>query len=282
MKKFLAVMILAVFAFTACNKDDNDDNYVPRKPAATFAGKLLEKFGDYSYKYDEFGRCKALMDKNDDIIIDINYDKSIAVIHEKLLADIKFNKQGYIEKINGDLSEEGKSYTVIATFSYNKAGQPVAASHNYTKKDKEGETKRNWECSFTWENNNLKTAKYIIQQTIKGVLVYEDNSIYTYTYGETHNKAHQNTFAQFGYLGDIEEIEILGQTGLLGKATALFPVSVHCAYTVKALNTNGEITERPYEFEDPIEYKLNEDGTIDVETIDGDDYEYSYTTIGDK
>ena len=59
----------------------------------------------------------------------------------KLLADIKFNKQGYIEKINGDLSEEGKSYTVIATFSYNKAGQPVAASHNYTKKGQRGRDK---------------------------------------------------------------------------------------------------------------------------------------------
>ncbi len=266
MKKFLAVMILAVFAFTACNNDDEKDNYIPRKAVTTFAGKLLKQCNDFNYEYDKLGRC-ITMKAGKDLIFQFDYDKS--TIWNEVWGDIKFNKQGYIKEIKAEAKVGDIEGSLLYTFNYNTAGQIILYNAHVLTKKTSGEEKTEITISFSWENNNLVYIAKEEKATSNGVTEFESNKTYHFTYGNEPNKLGQNLRAQsyFDYGG----LDLLMQIGLLGKASAQFPTRY------KAVNKEG-VTKEDFD----IQYKLNEDGTIDVETIDGDDYKYSYTTFEGK
>ena len=271
MKKLLAAMILVVIAFTACNKDDDQGEYTPQKPAAIFAGKLLKTLDGQIYKYDELGRCTQIEISSENSV-KINYDKSMISIEGNPMS-VEFNKQGYIKAFSVDINEEDVQATMTGTFNYDKTGRLSVATltlNSVAKKDGK-ELVENFvaENIYTWENNNLKSCKNRAQKVSDGKTVSENGPSYSFTYGDVPNKAGQNIYAHsICTNGLYPALDLLGQIGLLGKASAHFPT--------KFIITGDQI--KPGEAE--LRYELNEDGTIKTEFIDEREYEYTYTTIG--
>ena len=102
---------------------------------------------------------------------------------------------------------------------------------------------------------------------------YEYGSTCTIEYGEEKNELGQYTLGQAKVL-DMEDADVFALVGMLGKASAYFPVSYTEEYYEKDSEQNYE-----NEYSENMTYVLNTDKTIKTEYINGSPYSYSYVAI---
>lgn len=126
--------------------------------------------------------------------------------------------------------------------------------------------------TYTWKDGNLIKVVTKEESTEDGEK-YEYGSTCTIEYGEEKNELGQYTLGQAKVL-DMEDADVFALVGMLGKASAYFPVSYTEEYYEKDSEQNYE-----NEYSENMTYVLNTDKTIKTEYINGSPYSYSYVAI---
>ena len=277
MKKLLCgTALMVVCLFSACN--DDDDDKIPQGPAITYAGKLPSRIGDYTFVYDDNNRCTQVK-KNSYVYGEIDYDKGVVIMDDEE-ANVSFNSDGYVTGISAswNYNEDGYSYKGSGkiSFSYNGNGQLVSYIESSSESGKEdGESfssQGSYKATYTWKDGNLIKVVTKEESTEDGEK-YEYGSTCTIEYGEEKNELGQYTLGQAKVL-DMEDADVFALVGMLGKASAYFPVSYTEEYYEKDSEQNYE-----NEYSENMTYVLNTDKTIKTEYINGSPYSYSYVAI---
>lgn len=162
------------------------------------------------------------------------------------------------------------------SFSYNGNGQLVSYTESSSESGKEdGESfssQGSYKATYTWKDGNLIKVVTKEESTEDGEK-YEYGSTCTIEYGEEKNELGQYTLGQAKVL-DMEDADVFALVGMLGKASAYFPVSYTEEYYEKDSEQNYE-----NEYSENMTYVLNTDKTIKTEYINGSPYSYSYVAI---
>ena len=274
MKNLLwATLAMVMCLFTACS--DDDDEKMPQGPTITFAGKLPSRVGNYSFVYDENGRCIQVK-SGSYVYGEIDYDKGL-LISEDEEANVSFNSKGYITGLSAswNYKEDGDSYKGSGkiSFSYNGDGQLVSYSESSNESGKENGVSFSYKGSFkaiyTWKDGNLVKVVTKEESTEDGE-VSEYGSTCTLEYGDQKNELGQYTVGLADVL-DMEDADVFAYVGMLGKASAYFPVS----YTEEWYEREGDEESKGNE-QHEMSYSFNSDGTVAVEYIGYNSYSYSY------
>ena len=141
--------------------------------------------------------------------------------------------------------------------------------------DEDGESfssQGSYKATYTWKDGNLIKVVTKEESTEDGEK-YEYGSTCTIEYGEEKNELGQYTLGQAKVL-DMEDADVFALVGMLGKASAYFPVSYTEEYYEKDSEQNYE-----NEYSENMTYVLNTDKTIKTEYINGSPYSYSYVAI---
>ena len=247
-------------------------------PAITYAGKLPSRIGDYTFVYDDNNRCTQVK-KNSYVYGEIDYDKGVVIMDDEE-AKVSFNSDGYVTGISAswNYNEDGYSYKGSGkiSFSYNGNGQLVSYTESSSESGKEdGESfssQGSYKATYTWKDGNLIKVVTKEESTEDGEK-YEYGSTCTIEYGEEKNELGQYTLGQAKVL-DMEDADVFALVGMLGKASAYFPVSYTEEYYEKDSEQNYE-----NEYSENMTYVLNTDKTIKTEYINGSPYSYSYVAI---
>ena len=246
--------------------------------ASTYAGKLPSRIGDYTVVYDDNNRCTQVK-KNSYVYGEIDYDKGVVIMDDEE-AKVSFNSDGYVTGISAswNYNEDGYSYKGSGkiSFSYNGNGQLVSYIESSSESGKEdGESfssQGSYKATYTWKDGNLIKVVTKEESTEDGEK-YEYGSTCTIEYGEEKNELGQYTLGQAKVL-DMEDADVFALVGMLGKASAYFPVSYTEEYYEKDSEQNYE-----NEYSENMTYVLNTDKTIKTEYINGSPYSYSYVAI---
>lgn len=274
MKNLLwATLAMVMCLFTACS--DDDDDKIPQGPTITYAGKLPSRIGNYSFVYDDNGRCIQIK-SGSYVYGEIDYNKGLLITDDEE-AKVSFNSKGYITGISASWSykEDGDSYKGSGkiSFSYNGKGQLVSYSESSSESGKEdGESfsyKGTYKSVYTWQDGNLVKVVTEEVDTEDGE-VSEAGSTCTIEYGDQKNELGQYTVGLSDVL-DMEDADIFAYVGMLGKASSYFPVS----YTEKWYERDTE-QEHEGEYRREMSYSLNSDGTVATERVGNETFSYSY------
>lgn len=280
MKNLLwATLAMVMCLFAACS--DDDDEKTPQGPVITYAGKLPSYANGCTFKYDENGRCVEVK-SGSYVLAEIDYDKGL-LFSEDEEAEVRFTAEGYIKSINVSWEEEDDYGTSRGSgkvsFSY-KGGQLTSyeVSSKESGMDEEGKYsyKGTYKATCTWKNGNLVKVESRGSEEGDGEK-WEENCTYTIEYGEEKNNLGQFTIVQTEVL-DMEDFDVLGLVGMLGKASAYFPVS----YTTVECSIDSDGEEYEETKDSNMTYTFNQDGTIKVERIRNTPYTYSYVTIDEE
>nr|MBP8907192.1 hypothetical protein [Odoribacter sp.] len=227
---------------------------------------------------DDNNRCTQVK-KNSYVYGEIDYDKGVVIMDDEE-AKVSLNSDGYVTGISAswNYNEDGYSYKGSGkiSFSYNGNGQLVSYIESSSESGKEdGESfssQGSYKATYTWKDGNLIKVVTKEESTEDGEK-YEYGSTCTIEYGEEKNELGQYTLGQAKVL-DMEDADVFALVGMLGKASAYFPVSYTEEYYEKDSEQNYE-----NEYSENMTYVLNTDKTIKTEYINGSPYSYSYVAI---
>ena len=279
MKNLLwATLAMVMCLFAACS--DDDDDKTPQGPVITYAGKLPSKVGNYIFEYDDNNRCVKVR-YNSDELGEIDYDKGLLISDGEEQAKVSFTGKGYIKSIKSswDYKDEEGSYKGNGEISFSyKNDQLVSYSEEYNENSKEyGESysiKGTYKVTYTWKNGNLVQVDSEGSEIENGEKSKE-RSTYTIEYGEQKNELGQFTMTQ-SEVFDMEDADIFGLVGMLGKASAYFPIS----YTEEWYEESFDESDRDGKSTVNTTYSFNQDGTIRTERMNSySSYTYSYITV---
>ena len=271
-----AIIAMVMCLFAACSDDDEDKT--PQGPTMTYAGKLPSKVGNYSFVYDDNGRCVQVK-SGSYVLGEIDYDKGILISDDEE-AKVSFTGKGYIKSIKAswDYKDEDGSYKGSGeiSFSYNGDGQLTSYSESSSESGKEdGESfsfKGTYKATYTWKNGNLVKVVTEEMDTEDGEKS-EAGSTCTIEYGDQKNELGQYSVGLADVL-DMEDADIFAYVGMLGKASSYFPVS----YTEEWYEKDSDGYENEGKHDSNMTYSFNSDGTIATEYVNGRSYNYSYIT----
>ena len=281
MKRYLSNTIAALAAvvlmagFTACGSDD-DEGGVPSKPTAIYGNRLLKSIGEYSFNYDENGRCTKILCYGEEFIT-IDYSRSTITLEEETY-NATFNSNGHLSRLSANINESQDGYkyklTGNSTFNYDNAGHLTGGTSTYAAEYSEdgeyytesGATK----IKYTWSNGNVTNVYLTEEYTEDGEQENGTTSI-DITYGDNENPYKQWTYATEDFMMAADAI---GFIGLLGNGPELLAKS----YTETENYDGGSNTTRTKS----VSYTLNDDGTIGTERIGNGRYNYTYTPYNDK
>lgn len=232
-------------AFTSCSNDD-DNGGGSGKPVETFDGYLLTRVGEYSFSYDEKGRCTTVWD-NGDPEMEFNYNSGTLMTEDES-GKVRFNGSGYINEISGSYTEKDEDDGTVEkssgsfTFSYNSNGNLVSVKGE-SKGSVSGRYGYSWSDNFqetyTWTNGNLVKVKCLWTSVEDGEK-WSDTYEADVTYGTETNKYRQYTYmlADEGILYNFDgEFEALALVGLFGKGTAEYPQTI--SYSWSEFDSDG-------------------------------------------
>lgn len=209
------------------------------------------QIGNCHYTYDEKGRLTSMADEDGQYRLD--YTTMTMSFDGMQVGTFELNADGYISKSEA-FSGYGNS---TETFTY-EDGHVVEYTLFY--KDEE-ETERAVQ-KFIWENGNLVK---IIDDSYFTSNKYNDSEYHDVlfvTYSSQDNPSGQVTKGMLGQ-GNYDEF-IMHQTGMLGAGSKKLPVSAYWTY-------DGDPSSP-----DTYSYTLNANGTVAVETINGEPVAYRY------
>ena len=269
MKNLLwTTLVMVICLFTACS---DDDDKMPQGPVITYAGKLPSNVNGYIFTYDENGRCIQVK-SGSYVLGEIDYDKGLLISDDEE-AEVKFTGEGYIKSIKSSWNEKDEYGSSKGSgevyFSY-KGGQLTSCtiSSSESGKDEDG--------SYSWKNGNLIKVESEGSEIEDGEK-WEDGYTCAIEYGDQKNELGQFSITQTRVL-DMEDFQMLGLVGMLGKASAYFPVS----YTEVDYEKDSEGNVDEDESTSSMTYSLHQDGTISTEKIDNYPYPYSYVTVDEE
>lgn len=257
-------------------KDDDNGGSAPQGPTAIFDGNLLTKTGDFTFRYDNKGRCVSIRDVYDsEDMFTINYESGkLTMEGDEIPYNVSFTRDGYISRIwlNESSKENGISYKIEGNISFNyDSDGHLVSGFNTGKYSASGygnsyEGYDNAEAKFTWRNGNLTDV--LIKES--GYNTKDGNYNMTrtaaITYSDIPNEFNQWTWAQ-------EEAmmtsDVLGFAGLLGRGSSNLASSY--TETDEEHNTTNYLST----------YTLNDNGSIRQERIDRNQYNYTYSLFGD-
>ena len=280
MKNLLwATLAMVMCLFAACS--DDDDDKMPQGPVITYAGKLPSNVNGYIFTYDENGRCIQVK-SGSYVLGEIDYDKGLLISDDEE-AEVKFTGEGYIKSIKSSWNEKdeygGSKGSGEVYFSY-KGGQLTSCtiSSSESGKDEDGSYsyKGTYKTTYTWKNGNLIKVESEGSEIEDGEK-WEDGYTCAIEYGDQKNELGQFSITQTRVL-DMEDFQMLGLVGMLGKASAYFPVS----YTEVDYEKDSEGNVDEDESTSSMTYSLNQDGTIRTEKINNYSYPYSYVTVDEE
>ena len=279
MKNLLwATLAMVMCLFAACS---DDDDKMPQGPVITYAGKLPSNVNGYIFTYDENGRCIQVK-SGSYVLGEIDYDKGLLISDDEE-AEVKFTGEGYIKSIKSSWNEKDEYGSSKGSgevyFSY-KGGQLTSCtiSSSESGKDEDGSYsyKGTYKTTYTWKNGNLIKVESEGSEIEDGEK-WEDGYTCAIEYGDQKNELGQFSITQTRVL-DMEDFQMLGLVGMLGKASAYFPVS----YTEVDYEKDSEGNVDEDESTSSMTYSLNQDGTIRTEKINNYSYPYSYVTVDEE
>lgn len=196
---------------------------------------------------------------------------------------MKFTGEGYIKSIKSSWNEKDEYGSSKGSgevyFSY-KGGQLTSCtiSSSESGKDEDGSYsyKGTYKTTYTWKNGNLIKVESEGSEIEDGEK-WEDGYTCAIEYGDQKNELGQFSITQTRVL-DMEDFQMLGLVGMLGKASAYFPVS----YTEVDYEKDSEGNVDEDESTSSMTYSLHQDGTISTEKIDNYPYPYSYVTVDEE
>ena len=254
MKNLLwTTLVMVICLFTACS---DDDDKMPQGPVITYAGKLPSNVNGYIFTYDENGRCIQVK-SGSYVLGEIDYDKGLLISDDEE-AEVKFTGEGYIKSIKSSWNE----------------------------KDEYGSSKGSGEVYFSYKGGQLTSCTISSSESgkvesegseIEDGEKWEDGYTCAIEYGDQKNELGQFSITQTRVL-DMEDFQMLGLVGMLGKASAYFPVS----YTEVDYEKDSEGNVDEDESTSSMTYSLHQDGTISTEKIDNYPYPYSYVTVDEE
>ncbi len=182
-----------------------------------------------------------------------------------------FDDNGYVTSIVGhqpydgfDEAEERSS--CLYDFDYDDQGHLKHSTGEVLCLASSGNIMANYTINLTWEDGNLINAEVETKQDIAGNSITTHKQ-YTFEYSNQENKylqplmAFDNYYAPGGYQF----------MGFFGKGPKNLPVS--CVLVI----TNDDKPSEEITFS--YSYILNEDGTINIESINSDVFTYTYKSI---
>mgnify|MGYP006916078481 CR=1 FL=1 len=286
----MAMMLGVVLSvsFVSCGDDDEDDsgsstpavsNSVLSSRLKDVNGKtlLLTACGGYEYKYSNNGalyECGGRPYEVDGLTYKCSYSGT------NIEGSFNLNRDGLVSKANCKIEEFDRESGILEwvcnwefSYSYNaeKQLQKVEATTHQQDCDESGTPKSNGEehavLTYTWANGNLEK----VVTTTQDVGYVSDHffhpSVYTFTYGNELNVTRQP-------VRSLEIIEDAGMIdvhmlGLFGIGPRNFPIS----YTLEKTEEDGDT----YKGSESISFTLNDDGSINTETVSRyDAYQYTY------
>lgn len=224
-----------------------DDPVTPPNPSNK---ALVTRINNMAYTYDAQGRCTSMtLDGEMTVIYIYDYETMTLKMNNYTVGNFTLTPEGYFSAINIDFMGAKNNMA----FEYNSDGYMTHSS--VVSSDVDYSYEKNTE--LYWENNLLvKIIEHEIE-TENGEH-WDDTYVLTLTYSQQENKTNQWTLAMNNNTGMAGHCA----TGMCGNAPARLPSYYSWNYDS--------------DFQGPVSYTLNSDGSIKTETIDGDTYNYYY------
>lgn len=273
-------IIGAMGVVSSCSSDDGDGNgSAPDGPTAVYDGNLLTKAGNYTFAYDEKGRCVSIKEYGDKLY-SFDYESGTITMDDDFDTpyNVSFTRDGYISRIWAKMNEKVEGMSVKlngeTTFDYDSSGHFISGSSSfeitvsgqgmsYSEKDES-------EAKLTWNNGNL-TNVALKESGYDDEDEYDSTTTVEISYSNTPNEFKQWTFAQEGAS---MATECLGLAGLMGIGTA----DLINSYTENYIEAGNRTETHTYS----VSYQTNSIGLISQERLNGSSYNYSYTAFDDE
>lgn len=285
----LAVAAMLIGSVTSCGKNDpippDPDpiiSYIPSPTITDSNGKNVQvtKAGYFSFTYDTSGKLSSinfdgkniLQDGDEFILSDRNFNAKIYLYSKKdLIAKIECTE------IEG--GSDGEVFTHVYNYKYNSDNRLIKVTETGSVKAKDGGSGSfTTNVNYKWENGNLTQITYHYTEKGKddGESYSEDDTMeLTYTYG-----TQVNSCKQFPYCISDETDAFLGYgvalstLGLFGFGPAYLPTSYK--ETVTSV-IDGKAHESSKDNR-TLSFTLNSNGTLNLETDNGNRINYSYAS----
>lgn len=313
MKKYFAMMAFAAMSLCmfSCGDDDEEGgggNGGGSGSGNTSAGVLdhasdtrITKAGDFTFIYDEKGRLSSVS-KYGETRFELTYNPNrwTSGYDEMEEASVSYNGNGYLSAMKSTFDwteEEGTKWetrvsgTASVNFSYDGSGHVTGATSTSKETVKDDEGTRTYDTNVkitvTWKSNML-TKVVLSGKEVKKSAEGTENDVWTETYNFTYDKSvlldNENKHHQYVHsIADwMDSFEALAYVGIMGRGPLYLP---NAGEETEVETDDGE-TDEDYDSY-TYSYSFNSNGSVRSCSVRrngnsyGDNYSYSYETIGD-